>query len=101
MVHGLPWTRLCNGSWPRRRSRASIGDYVPRHNSLTKKPTVADCAAVIDAVAGRDQARVVVDGLIAANDLGLTTAVPARILVLTDARLRPITLGRQIGRAHV
>ena len=52
--------------------------YVPRHNSLTKKPTVADYAAVIDAVARRDQARVVVDGLTAANDLGLTTTVPAR-----------------------
>lgn len=29
----------------------------------------------------------------AANDLGLTDAVPARIGVLTDGRLRPITLG--------
>ena len=48
-----------------------------------------------DAVARRDQARVVVDGLTAANDLGLTNAVPARITVLTDARLRPIRLGNQ------
>lgn len=39
--------------------------------------------------------RVVVDGLTAANDLGLTTAVPGRVTVLTDARLRPIQLGRQ------
>jgi hypothetical protein len=69
--------------------------FLPRQNSLTGKPTVADQAAVIDAVARRDQTRVVVDGLTAANDLGLTTAVPARITVLTDARLRPITLGRQ------
>ena len=29
----------------------------------------------------------------AANDLGLTTAVPARIEVLVDARLKPIKLG--------
>ena len=29
----------------------------------------------------------------AANDLGLTTAVPARMEVLVDARLRPIRLG--------
>jgi len=69
--------------------------YFPDHNSLTGKPTVPEHAAVIDAVARRDQARVVVDGLTAANDLGLTTAVPARVTVLTDARLRPITLGRQ------
>ena len=33
------------------------------------------------------------DGITAANDLGLTDAVPARIEVLTDGRLRPITLG--------
>lgn len=31
----------------------------------------------------------------AANDLGLTTAVPARIEVLADARLKPIKLGNQ------
>src|SRR3546814_10660469 len=37
----------------------------------------------------------VVDGMTAANDLGLTTAVPARIEVLVDARLKPITLGNQ------
>jgi hypothetical protein len=32
----------------------------------------------------------------AANDLGLTTAVPARIEVLVDARLKPIRLGNQV-----
>jgi len=37
----------------------------------------------------------VVDGLTAANDLGLTTAVPARVTVLTDARLRPVEMGKQ------
>src|SRR3546814_19959782 len=37
----------------------------------------------------------VVYGMTAANDLGLTTAVPSRIEVLVDARLEPITLGNQ------
>jgi hypothetical protein len=46
-------------------------------------------------VTRRDQARVVVDGMTAANDLGLTTAVPARVEVLVDARLKPIKLGNQ------
>jgi hypothetical protein len=64
-------------------------------NALTTKPTHPDQKSVIDAVVRRDQARVVVDGLTAANDLGLTTAVPARVNVLTDARLRPIRLGNQ------
>jgi len=69
--------------------------YLPRANALTGRPSVPDHNAVIDAVTRRDQSRVVIDGLTAANDLGLTTAVPARITVLTDARLRPIQLGNQ------
>lgn len=68
----------------------------PRKSSLTDKPMVPDYRAVIRAVTRRDQARVVVDGMTAANDLGLTTAVPARIEVLVDARLKPITLGKQV-----
>lgn len=67
----------------------------PRHNSLTNKQTVPDYRAVIDAVMRRDQARMVVDGMTAANDLGLTTAVPAKIEVMVDARLKPIKLGNQ------
>ncbi len=72
--------------------------FLPSHNALLGGPTVPHQAAIIDAVARRDQVRVVIDGLTAANDLGLTTAVPARVTVLTDARLRPITLGRQVIR---
>ena len=33
-----------------------------------------------------------IDGLTAANDLGLTTVVPSRVVVHTDARRRPIQL---------
>jgi hypothetical protein len=67
----------------------------PRRNGLTGRTTVPDYRAVIRAVTRRDQARAVVDGMTAANDLGLTTAVPARIEVLVDARLKPIKLGNQ------
>ena len=67
----------------------------PRTNSLTGRATVPDYRAVIRAVTRRDNARVVIDGMTAANDLGLTTAVPARIEVLVDARLKPIKLGSQ------
>jgi hypothetical protein len=51
--------------------------------------------AMIEAVTRRDQARFVVDGATAANDLGLVTAKPARIEVLVDARVRPIKFGCQ------
>ena len=52
---------------------------LPSFNSLTSRQTVPDYRAVIEAVARRDQARFVIDGMTAANELGLTTAVPARI----------------------
>jgi hypothetical protein len=66
---------------------------LPRINPLTGKPASPDYMAVIDAVARRDQIRLLVDGITAANQLGLTHAVPARITAHTDARLRPIQLG--------
>lgn len=68
----------------------------PRRNALTGRTAVPDYRAVIQAVSRRDKARIVIDGMTAANDLGLTTAVPARIEVLVDARLKPIRLGNQV-----
>lgn len=65
----------------------------PGFNTLTQRPNPADPREVIEAVARRDQVRVLVDGLTAANDLGFTNAVPAKIVVHVDARLRPIRLG--------
>jgi len=65
----------------------------PGTNRLTGKPTYPDYHHVVDALARRDQMRMVVDGITAANDLGLTDAVPARAVVLTDARLKPVKLG--------
>jgi len=67
----------------------------PVTNRLTGRPTAPDYRAVLRAVARRDKARYVVDGMTAANDLGLTNAVPAKIEVLTDSRLKPIKLGNQ------
>jgi len=66
---------------------------VPSINRLTAKATTPDYTAIIDAVARRDQARILVDGITAANQLGLTDAVPAHVVVHTDARIRPIKLG--------
>lgn len=67
----------------------------PRTNGLTGRPAVPDYRAIIRAITRRDQARVLIDGMTAANEIGLTTAVPAQIEVLVDARLKPIKLGRQ------
>lgn len=76
--------------------RVARGLYdLPGVNALTAKPTNPDPRRIIDAIARRDQALMLVDGLTAANDLGFSDAVPAKIVVHTDARLRPIKFGGQ------
>lgn len=64
----------------------------PTLNRLTGRATTPDYRAVVDAIARRDRLRMLVDGMTAANDLGLTDAVPARVIVHTDARRRAIKL---------
>ncbi|NBW75752.1 MAG: hypothetical protein EBR34_08125 [Sphingomonadaceae bacterium] len=64
----------------------------PQFNSLTRNDSAPDPRAVIDAVARRDQIRVLVDGMTAANDLGFTIAVPAKIVVHSEARQKSIKL---------
>ncbi|PTS77529.1 hypothetical protein DBR17_13480 [Sphingomonas sp. HMWF008] len=86
--------RLATGGDLRRIDRGLYDK--PGLNSLTRQPTAPDPREVIDAIARRDQIRVLVDGMTAANDLGLTNAVPSKIVVHTDARLRSIHLGNMI-----
>ena len=62
----------------------------PALNRLTKRPTTPDYRAVLESIARRDRLRMLVDGMTAANDLGLTDAVPARVTIHTDARRRAI-----------
>jgi len=83
--------RLTNDGELRRITRGLYDR--PAHNRLTGKATVPDPRAVIDAIARRDQLRVIVDGMTAANDLGLTDAVPAKVVAHTERRLKPVELG--------
>lgn len=64
----------------------------PIQNKLTRCPNPPDYRAVVEAIARRDQLRLLVDGMTAANDLGLTDAVPAHVTIHTDARRRSIKL---------
>ena len=66
----------------------------PKINSLTKRPTTPDYRAVAEAIARRDHLRLLVDGMTAANDLGLTDAVPARVTIHTDTRRRAVQLDK-------
>jgi Family of unknown function (DUF6088) len=60
----------------------------PNLNALTGKSTYPDPRSVIDALGRRDSARMIVDGITTANDIGLSEAVPAPIIVHTDVRLK-------------
>lgn len=64
----------------------------PRLNGLTQRPATPDYRAVMEAIARRDQLRLLVDGMTAANDLGLSNAVPARVTIHTDTRRRAVQL---------
>ena len=66
----------------------------PQVNTLTGSAEAPDYRSVIDAVGRRDQVRVLIDGMTAANDLGLTNAVPGQVIVHTDGRLRSIVLNK-------
>lgn len=68
----------------------------PSINRLTQRPSTPDYRAIVDAIARRDQLRLLVDGMTAANDLGLTDAVPARVTLHTDARRRAIKLDKLV-----
>ncbi|NTJ11726.1 DUF6088 family protein [Rhizobium lusitanum] len=69
----------------------------PRISQLTGKMVFPPRAAFVDAIARRDKLRVLVDGMTAANDLGLTTAVPARSTIYADTYPRTIEIEANSG----
>ena len=83
--------RMVGGNELRRIDRGLYDQ--PRENALTGQLAAPDYRSVIDAVGRRDQVRLLIDGMTAANDLGLSNAVPGQVIVHTDGRLRPIKLG--------
>ena len=51
----------------------------PRFSEVLKRPAPVDLDAAVAALARRDGVRIMPDGLVAANRLGLTNAVPAKV----------------------
>lgn len=68
----------------------------PAFNRLTGRATTPDYRQVVEALVRRDQLRVLVDGMTAANDLGLTDAIPAKVTIHTDCRRRSLQLGNLV-----
>ncbi|MFI0848351.1 DUF6088 family protein [Mesorhizobium sp. IMUNJ 23232] len=69
----------------------------PGISKLTRKMVFPPRASFIDAIARRDKLRVLVDGMTAANDLSLTTAVPARSTIYADTYPRTIEIEANTG----
>ena len=82
--------------------RVGHGLYdVPTISSVLSGPTSVDLDAVIAALARRDGVRIMPDGLVAANQLGLTNAVPAKASYVTDGHSRTLKIdGRTVQFRH-
>ena len=73
----------------------------PRISNVLNRPARVDLDAVIAALARRDGVRIMSDGLVAANQLGLTNAVPAKVSYVTDGHSRTLKIdGRTVQFRH-
>lgn len=87
-----------NGSL--RRVGHGLYDF-PRFSAILNANAPVDIDAAIDAIARRDGVRIMIDGLTAANALGLTTAVPAKVTKVTDGASRKVKVaGHTIHFRH-
>ena len=85
-----------------RLRRVGHGLYdVPRISNVLNGPAPVDLDAAIAALARRDGVRIMPDGLVAANQLGLTNAVPAKASYVTDGHSRTLMIdGRTVRFRH-
>ncbi len=74
---------------------------MPRFNPILKRPAPVSIDAVVTAIARRDGIRIMPDGSVTANVLGLTNAVPAKAKYVTDGTSRSLMIdGRMIHLRH-
>lgn len=76
-----------------RRLAHGLYDYPEKHPTLGDLP--ANYERIAQALAGRDNLRIQPSGAYAANLLGLTEQVPARIVFLTDGANRTVQINKQ------
>ena len=82
-----------------RLRRVGHGLYdMPRMSTVLKWDAPVDLDAAITALGRRDGVRIVPDGLVAANQLGLTTAVPSQVSYVTDGATRTLKVGGRTVR---
>ena len=84
--------RLADSGTIRRLARG-LYDYPEKHPVLGELP--ANYERIAQALAGRDSLKIQPSGAYAANLLGLTEQVPARIVFLTDGANRTVRINKQ------
>lgn len=93
-------SRLVKGGVLRRIGRG-LYDW-PRISGILNRPASPDVDGAVKAIARRDHIRVMPDGIVAANQLGLTNAVPAKTSYVTDGTTRILNVGgRTVSFRHV
>lgn len=75
-----------------RRIGRGLYDW-PRISSILNRPAPPNVQKAVWAIAKRDQLRVIPDGIVSANRLGLTNAVPAKTSYVTDRVTRTFKIG--------
>lgn len=82
--------------------RVGHGLYtMPRTSNVLNRPAPVDLDAAVAALSRRDGIRVMPDGLVFANQLGLTNAVPAKVSYVTDGHSRTLKIdGRTVRFRH-
>jgi len=82
--------------------RVGWGLYdMPRISGVLKRPAPVNIDAAIAAIARRENIRIMSDGMAAANQLGLTNAVPAKASYVTDGATKTVKIdGRTIHLRH-
>jgi len=84
--------RLAKSGTIRRLARG-LYDYPEKHSTLGDLP--ANCERIAQALAGRDNLKIQPSGAYAANLLGLTEQVPARVVFLTDGPNKTVQINKQ------
>jgi hypothetical protein len=93
-------SRLVNNGQLRRIGRG-LYDF-PRISGVLKCPASPNIDAAINALARRDNIKVMPDGIVAASQLGLTNAVPAKTSYITNGSSRILKIGgRTVQFRHV
>ncbi len=83
-----------------RRIARGLYDF-PRVSSVLKRHVPPSSDAVAAAVARKNAAHLMPDGIVAAHNLGLTNAVPAKMIYVTDGTSRTLKVGnRTIQMKH-